>query len=66
MEDLCKLEFKVDNLTSMMSSFIAQNQQNQFNMLLSNPNDTKVVVEPKGSSRKRSLTFSGDGDGKYI
>lgn len=57
----------MQNLTSMMSTFIAQSQLNQYNMShLGNPNGAKVVVEPKSSSRKRSLAFSGDGDGKCI
>lgn len=57
----------MQTLTSLMTTFITQSQQNQYNLShLGNPNGAKVAVEPKSSSRKRSLAFSGDGDGKCI
>lgn len=35
-------------------------------MVVPLPSQSKAVVEPKGSTRKRSLTFSNDCDGKCV
>lgn len=65
-DHLSKLESKVDQLASLMTSFITESQRSQYHARVSNVEPPQVVVEPKGSSRKRSLTFSDDGDGKSL
>lgn len=64
MEKLASLSDTVTKLATLVTTWIGKNS-NDVQVLVSVPSHSKVVTDAKESSRKRSLAFSGDCQGKF-